>query len=82
MSLSTELEDIKRANALTECFNKDYFNVCPINEVHGVFGYPHRKLLHRAHCMEFRQLSRESIVELKKLAYEAVYYKRPWWRTF
>ena len=80
MDLDTVLKDILRDRALTKCFEESWFTICPINTIHT--SYPNRKVLLKAHCVEFECMSDEMIVELKSLVREAVYYEKPWWRIF
>jgi len=82
MDIEAEIKDIKRMKAMDECFAGKYFNVCPINRIHPLTGYPNRETLNLAHIIYFEKMTDEMIVELKSLAREAIYYERPWWRIF
>ena len=79
MNLDSELKKIKLKNALKDCFKESFFNACPINDLHPN-GYPNKKILHKAHCMKFKDMSDEVIVELKAKALDAIHYKSAWWK--
>ena len=80
MDLDVALSHVLKSQAVKECFVESYFNVCSINKLHGSRGYPNKKVLHRAHCVSFGVMTAEMIVELNRLAREAIYYKQPWWK--
>ena len=82
MNLTEELKVIKKNQALAGCFKESYFNVCPINAIHERLGYPHKEELFQAHCMDLDLMSENMIQELKRIAKEAIYYERPWWKLF
>jgi len=71
--------DIRRALAFDECFEKDFFSVCPIDNLRNSIFYKHRKTLNAAHCLDFSCLSSEEMAELKQLTKEAVEWEKPWW---
>ena len=80
MDLDVALSQLLKNKAIKECFEGSYFNICPINRLHGIRGYPNKRVLNRAHCVSFGIMSAEMIVELNRLAREAIYYNQPWWK--
>ena len=82
MDLDVALTMVLKSKAIEECFKSEWFDICPINKLHEFYSYPNRKVLLRAHCLHFDQMTDEMIVELKSLAREAIYYEKPWWKIF
>lgn len=75
MDLEKRIKEIKVNNAFVECFKKGHFSICPINEIHS--GYPNRDILSIAHCMNLCDFSEEELIELKRLALEAINWVEP-----
>jgi hypothetical protein len=79
MDLETELKKMLQYRAMDQCFSSRFFDICPINDLHNFYSYPHRKALTMAHCIHFKDMSDSMIAELRVAVREAVYYKKRWY---
>ena len=80
MDLKERMIEIKKANALDECFKGYHYSICPIYSIHSHFQPVNYKTLSAAHCMVFSDMTDEEIAELKRLTLDAINWVRPWWR--
>jgi hypothetical protein len=90
--MSVNLDRLGKKMALKKtrekCFNKGYFNICPLNDLSSTyrpifFKYKHYKVLRRLHCINNSEMTLEQIHALKLAVDEStdsiINYK-PWWK--